>query len=186
MSTVYDLAPKEITALAAKVMHAHHGDLESAGVTIHVLVAYCYDKAGEPQPAMKLRGHPVLARTSITSLQDRVRGLPDAKIVIDREYGWTRLSESRREALVDRELTKLVLQFDDEGDLKLDDHSRPKLKIKPYDWSIEGYESVAARYGEASVEIQQVTRWSEQWGQLALFPLAGTKPVTMEVKKTLN
>src|SRR5437879_10098625 len=120
MATGYDKAPQPITALVAQVIHDHHPELEAAKVTIQVLLAHKYDKDGEPEPAMKTRGQVVLAKTSITNLQDRTRGIADAKLVIDRTFGWERLAEARRIALIDHELTHLNLSLDHDGLVKLE------------------------------------------------------------------
>jgi putative metallopeptidase len=173
MATVYDKAPLVVQTTVLEVLHQHHGDLESAGVTLNILFAYQYDKDGEALPAMKVRGHQALAKISITSLPDRVRGLPDAKLVFDREFGWVRLSDSRRQALIDHELTHLMLVFDAEGDLKLDDCNRPKLKLRHHDWELTGFDAVAKRHGEAAVEIHEIIRWQEEYGQACLFPIQG-------------
>lgn len=177
MATGYDKAPKEVMAVVDRVMHEHHAELEGAGVTIQVLLAHQYDKDGEPLPAMKTRGQQVLAKVSITNLQDRTRGLADAKLVIDREFGWSHLSDSRRAALIDHELTHLNLTVDQDGMTKLDDRGRPKLHMRHHDWELTGFAEVAERHGEAAVEVHEMIRWQEAYGQFALFGLPGTKEV---------
>ena len=186
MSTNYDQAPKEIAAAVEKVMKQHHRDLVSTGVTLDLLVAFKDTKDGQPQPAMRTRGHDVLAKTSITSLIDRAAGRPDAKIIIDRVFGWDRLGEGPREALLHRELQKLELQFDKDGELKRDDHRRPKLKIRPFDWEHSGFESELELYGEASIASKQLTHFMDSHGQFALFPGPGIVEVKIDPDKNLN
>lgn len=174
MGTGYDKAPKEVLSVVEAAMHDHHAELEAAGVTIQVLFAHKYDADGEPEPAMKTRGQQILAKVSITNLQDRTRGIADAKLVIDREYGWARLSEFRRAALIDHELTHLNLTMDQDGMVKLDDRGRPKLHMRHHDFEIAGFGEILGRHGEAAVEAEQIRRFSEEYGQLCLFPLPGT------------
>jgi len=177
MGTIYEKVPAEVRNLVETVLTHHHQELMTAHITLNILFAFSYDKDGEPLPAKKIRGHQALAWTSVTSLQARARGLPDAKIVIDRCFGWERLAESRRTALIDHELTHLALVFDKDGDMKEDDLGRPKLQLRHHDWELTGFAEVAERHGEAAVEVHEMVRWEEAYGQYALFPLKGTTEV---------
>ena len=177
MSVGYDKAPQEVMDVVGEIVHKHHPDLEEAKVTIQVLLAHKFDKDGDAEPAMKTRGQVVLAKISITNLQDRVRGIPDAKLIIDRTFGWDELSQSRRAALIDHELTHLNLTLDQDGIIKRDDRNRPKLHIRHHDWELTGFAEVCERHGEAAVEVAQMIRWQEDYGQFAMFPLKGTTEV---------
>ena len=182
MATAYDRVPDEVNKMIAGVMKEYHGELEAAGVTLQVLWAFSYDADGEPVPAMKVRGHIALAKTSVTSLPDRVRGLPDAKIVIDREFGWNRFSETRRLALIDHEITHLTLVLDRDGNVRADDLGRPKLRLRNHDWELTGFAEVAERHGEAAIEVHEMVRWQEERGQTCLFPF----PIQGVVKNLLS
>ena len=180
MSTIYDQAPKAMGAMLNKVFNKHHRDLVAAGVTLDLLVA-CRETADgeEPEPVFT---HGEVTKTRKTSLMDRAAGRPDASIIIDRVFGWDRLSEARREAVLFRALQKLELCFDQNGELKRDDHRRPKLKIRPYDWEHSGFESELELYGEASVASAQLTRFMDAHNQWALFAMPGTEEVKIEPK----
>ena len=180
MASGYEKASKEVIGMVERVMHDHHLELEAAGVTIQTLFAHKYDTEGEPVPAMKQRGQMILAKTSITSLQDRARGIDDAKLVIDRTYGWERLSDSRRAALIDHELCHLNLTLDQDGLVKQDDRGRPKLHMRHHDWELTGFAEVCERHGEAAVEVHEMVRWQESYGQFAMFPLKGTTEVKVK------
>src|ERR1019366_9477538 len=78
------------------------------------------------------------------------------------------LSETRRLALLDHELTHLVLRCDEDG-LKHDDIGRPTFKIKQHDFDLGGFAEVVERHGEASVEALQFSRFETLYGQLMLF-----------------
>ncbi len=177
MGVGYDKGTQAAVDAVAKVTHLYHPDLEEMKVTVQVLFAHKYDKDGEAEPAMITRGHEVLAKISITNLQDRTRGIPDAKLVIDRVFGWARLSESRRLALIDHELTHLNLTLDKDGIVKTDDLGRPKLHMRHHDWELTGFAEICERHGEAAIEVHEMVRWQEAYGQFALFPLKGTKEV---------
>lgn len=168
MATTYELCGPEVTSLLAIVKSQHQKALEDAGVTIDAMFA---DAKGEP--AIKVRGYPAAAKISVTSLQDRVRGIADAKLLIDRE-AWSRLSESRRIALLDHELEHLDPVIDALG-LVLDDLGRPKLRMRPHDFEMGFFESVYKRHGEASMENAAISEFQDRYGrQLLLF--AGREP----------
>jgi hypothetical protein len=173
-ATSYEACGPEVGKLILKVMKQYHSALEAAEVTIHAVFAFKSDKAGEPLPAIKKDGHVVVAKIQITPLSDRARGVADAKLTIDR-HEWDHISESRKVALLDHEITHLKLK-----DGELDDLGRPKLKARHHDWHLTGFTSVAERHGEAAVEVREMIRWQEDYGQFALLPLKGTKAVKVK------
>jgi hypothetical protein len=167
MGTTYTICGDDVKQLIKAAMDTHHPTLSEAGVTVHAIYAERYDEDGEPIAAIKVHGVPAVAKIAITALEDRVRGIADAKLTIDRGQ-WHGMAESRRLALLDHELTHLVLKLDEDG-LKLDDIGRPTLKIKHHDWELTGFAAVVERHGEASVEARQFARFEEAYGQLMLF-----------------
>lgn len=178
MSVIYEQAPEaEVGAMVARVMAEHHKHLHELGVTIETLFARKYNKDEEPEAAIVIRGQVCGAKISISSLQDRVRGIADAKLIIDAEYGWERLAPSRREAMIDHELCHLQLAVDKDGNPKVDDHGRPKLKVRHHTFEISGFPEVMERHGEAAIEVHMIKVFAEEWGQYCLFPLPGTKVV---------
>jgi hypothetical protein len=169
MSTSYTICGKDVAEMIKAVMDTHHAELSNAGVTVHAIFAHSYDKeSGDAIVALKTRGQSVAAKIGITSLEDRTRGAADSKLTID-AYTWERLSESRRMALLDHELTHLRLKLDEDEALKLDDLGRPQLKIRHHDWEITGFQEVVERHGEASIEALQFSRFQDEYGQLMLF-----------------
>lgn len=183
----YETAPSEVMTVIDKVMLLHHKDLVDAGVTLSVTMVHKYDKDDELVPAMMVRGHVCLAKTSITSHADRARGVPDAKMVIDAEWGWARLSEGRREALVHDCLLRFQVQTEEQEDgevtiqrPKLDDCGRPKLKLRHPDIHIVGFSDTLEKYGESAPVAREITLFVEKHGQYALFEMPGTKKVTVK------
>ena len=176
MATTFRLCDEKIHAMIRRVMHEHHADLERENVTVQAIMATA-EGDEEIIPALKNAGYPIAAKIQVTSLQDRIRGLPDAKLTID-DYAWSAISESRREALIDHELEHLdiVLRATKLGIVVArDDCGRTKLRIKAHDWELTGFAAVVERHGEASIESLQIVRFSETYGQLCLFPLPGTE-----------
>ena len=158
--------------LIKELIAAHHPELEEAGVRVGCLFAFAPtdEKTGEPKgPALKHHGNPAAALVKIVSHKDRVAGMPDAVICVDGlawEKDW---NEQRRRAVLDHELTHLEVARDEDGAIKLDDCHRPRLKMRPDDWALTGFESIAKRYKEAAIEVETARSLADRYGQL-LFP----------------
>lgn len=179
MSVTYEQAPEaEVGAMVARVMAEHHKHLHEMGVTIETLFASKYNADDEPEAAIVVRGQVCGAKISITSLQDRVRGIADAKLVIDGEYGWKRLTPETRAALIYRELCHLTFATDKDGNPKVDDHGRPKLKYRHSDYALDGFGSCMEIFGEASIEAKQIRLFQKVSGQFCLFPTPASLEVT--------
>lgn len=170
MST-YRKADKEILALVADLVRQFHPALLEAGVRVGCLMAFAprNESTGEPRgPALKWAGYPAAALVKVTSHKDRVAGLPDALICVDGDR-WPEWGDARKRALLDHELEHLEVIRDEEGAVKLDDCNRPRLKNRPHDWEIGGFESIAKRHKEAAFEVEQTRSLAHKYGQL-LFP----------------
>jgi hypothetical protein len=143
----YSKADDDTIDLVRKIMEKYHHDLAAEDVTVDVLWAYA--DGGEP---LKLRGYPAAAIIGITSLKDRVLGVADAVIRIDGTH-WNGLNGMCRTALIDHELTHLELCRDPESNEPLrDDHNRPRLKSRPHDWEIGGFDEIVQRHGKYAPE----------------------------------
>ena len=176
MSVVYELVDDQTNQLIQSVLVKHHDELLAEKVTLQAVFACDIDEeSGEELSTLKHHGYPALAKIQVTSYMDRVRGIPDAKLTIDR-YGWKQHTKTRREACIDHELCHIVVARDKEGLVRRDDLSRPKLKMRIHDWELSGFAEVVTRHGEASIESLQIVRFQERWGQLCLFPLPGLVP----------
>lgn len=172
MTRIYELVDDKTNQLIQAVLIQHHDELLAEKVTLQAAFTVDIDDEGDESPCLKHHGYPALAKVQITAYVDRVRGIPDAKLTIDR-CEWNLMSKSRKEALIDHELTHLTIARDKEGVAKRDDLGRPKLKMRIHDWELTGFASVVERHGEASVESAQIVRFQEAYGQLCLFPLPG-------------
>jgi hypothetical protein len=163
----FECCPEEVVNLISSALQKWHRTLFAQGVTIDAVFSRKWNKDGEPIAALKRHGIPALAKIKVTSLEDRVRGLGDAKLVIDGN-AWERMSANRRLALLDHKLEHLDLAVDRDGIPKIDDNGRPKLKTKPHDWELAGFESVAKRQGENAIEVQEIAAFKERFAQLDL------------------
>jgi hypothetical protein len=174
MATTYREADDVIRALVSKVMQQSHPELVKERVTIATTIASRESEEGD-MVALRDRGLPAAAKMAVTSLQDRARGLADAKLLID-NYAWTRLSSQSKLALLDHELQHLMLveikPTKKNGwatGPKHDDLGRPCFKIRPHDWSLTGFQAVAERHAEHSIEARQFAAFRDEYGQLNFF-----------------
>lgn len=157
----------EAVRLMRDVMQEHHQDLHGAEVTVGMLAKWPGEDDVDDKPVLTLHGYACLATVKVTSLKDRVLGVEDAIITLDgREY--EKLSDREQRALLDHELEHLVLVCDADGNIKADDHGRPKLKIKNHDWQLGGFIEVVERNGDASLERQAFQKWADGYRQLLL------------------
>lgn len=166
MPTTFQLADVDEEELLAEVMGQYHEALDEAGVKVAIVMAYNADG-----PAIKHGGYPALAKIKVVPLRDRVTKGRDAELLID-EVEWRRLRSEHRRALLDHELSHLVLVWLPADDLRkarvndpgapawaIDDLGRPKLKTVPGDWNPgDGFASVCARHGEFAIEFLNLSR----------------------------
>jgi hypothetical protein len=172
MATTYEkVTDVAVTELCEKMLSVYHGDLKGAGVTVDLVWHHRTDSEGNDVP-MKAGGYSAAAKIRVTSLKDRAKGNADAEIVIDQPT-WNDLHENQRAALIDHELEHLALVVSDGGEPKTDNLGRPRLKLAPHDWRLEGFVSVVGRHQDAALECENLVRFvnSEsgqmvmQWGQ---------------------
>ena len=174
MAITYTQAPASIVALLQSTLEKYHPELHKVGLTVGCLIALrVHDD--EDVHALMRSGYPIDAKIGITSLVDRARGLPDAKLLID-GLEWNKASDRQRIALLDHELEHLILpqqkpskKEPHRSGPKYDDLSRPVLKMKPHDWMLAGFKDVAERHQQHSHEIRQFQAWRDEYGQLNMF-----------------
>lgn len=131
--------------------------LVEAGVTVCLLQAHARvnERTGIPKgPALKLHGYPCMATIKINSENARIEGAADCTLVIDGDRFFD-LEEAEQIATFDHELEHLIVAKDKYGQVKLDNCNRPKLKMKPHDIVIGGFNSIVDRHGINALESQQ-------------------------------
>lgn len=153
----YEVAPDEVTNRISRLIELYHGELLEHEVSISALMAE--NATGEP--CLKLHGYGAAAIVKITPLKQRVMGIADATITIDRIV-WNGLNSNQRDALIDHEIEHLELVKKEVSDelsgetreiVATDDHGRPKLKIRLHDWNLQGFQSIAERHKANALEI---------------------------------
>lgn len=153
----YTTAGNGITGEVANLIRKHHRELHDAEATYSVLFAHAErDKqTGEPKgPALKTStGWPALAKVRVVSLRDRVAGLPDFQIILDGDQ-WEELQDETQAAILDHELEHVEVRRDDDGKIKSDDCGRPKLRLRPHDFEVAGFDIIVERHRENAVEAK--------------------------------
>lgn len=151
----------DISQMVALVMSKFHQPLVDAGVLVDVVVALPSDNDGSD--IVKLHGRECYATISVVPYKMRVRGLGDATLLVDGPK-WNDMPERQRAALIDHELHHLELamtkgktvgEIDIPPRVKRDDLERPKLKLRPHDWEIGGFDLIVERHRDHSIEIMQ-------------------------------
>lgn len=165
MASKYTKADSVTYEILSELISEKHQDLHTAGVSIDMLFAYAPENdAGErTSTALKLHGYACNAITRIVNLRNRVMGRGDAEIELDGDI-WPELTDRQRLAILDHELSHLVVSRNVQGEMILDSHSRPKLKMVLHDYHIGGFSEVAKRWGIDSSEISQIRAvMSSKW-----------------------
>lgn len=175
MPRTYAKGDGDTIALLNKAIEAYHAELKELNVRVGViLVSPPKNAEGEPTgAAVTHAGHEVLATVKLTTPADRVFSPYDAIVRIDQER-FDLMIEEQQLALLDHELTHLVVRRDDDGHPLLTEDLRPKLALKPDDIFVTGFAEVAERHGEHSVEVRTMRGLQDRFGQL-LFPWANDK-----------
>lgn len=163
MPISYERCDESVEHLLQELIKKFHSPLKEAAVTFDLTFASKFDKeTGEMLPAIKLHGVYASAKVRITTLEDRSRGVPDVKIVIDRGV-WANAPAQTKAAILDHELTHVALK--DEGGH--DDLGRPKLRLREHDWMTWGFDRIAERYKDFAPEVQGARDLVERLKQMS-------------------
>lgn len=160
MPTCYRAAPGEIKAMADKIATKHHHDLRQADVSITYLLAYNQDN-----PAIMHNGWPAKALVRVNGLRDRVAGLSDVTMLID-ATGWEEMGEPQRKSLLDHELQHIEVLRNKAGAFKYDDANRPKVRLRPHDFQLGGFNLIVQRHGADAHEAMSLVAVRDRWTQL--------------------
>lgn len=172
MPVTYEQCGDNVLSVMNRMTKAHHPNLIAADVKIQCLFANAgKDKTGAHKPAVKRQGVACAAKVRIVSLKDRAAGNADAEIIID-ENVWEKLSKEERDALFDHELEHLIPKTQGnakDAPVEFDDLGRPKLKIKPHDWEVWGFQSIVERHGKNALDFQCAQDFRDKFGQLLMW-----------------
>jgi hypothetical protein len=147
---VYSAASIDLETAIESMVRQHHPDLQNVRIT----ALFFYDDE-KSEPVLQHNGYPAAAVVRITTLKERVLGLADAIITVDRHH-WQSLTHMRHCALIDHELTHITRRLDPETQEPLyDAAARPKLQMRRHDHQLGWFDEVAHRHGENSIEVRQ-------------------------------
>lgn len=166
MAKIYEKGRGEVVDLVNEIMKEHHPQLYAHDVTVDILFIGESDKNGVLVPTLKHDGYSAAATVKSNSIKDRCLGLSDAVITVDMAT-WKDLSDIKRRALLDHEITHLQLVPIEKGSMimKTDDLGRPKLKMRLHDWQLGGFTSIAQRYKDDALEVEAVHASRDEYGQ---------------------
>lgn len=158
MPVVFEKAPQDVMDLLNQVIQEHHRELVDAGVTVGIVMQTKFDEDDNEIPSLRCHGAQANAVVKIVSRKERTHREADAEITIDGVI-WKSLSEICQKALLDHEVTHLIVKRDRKTQqFKRDDLGRPCLGMIPDDFTLTGFLDVVRRYGNAALEYQSVTR----------------------------
>lgn len=172
---------RDVLDRVEKMKKKYHSKLCDFDVTIAVVMANRRrDDDGEwvDGSILSLHGYTCEATIKVTSNRDRLHGIADAELTINGEI-WRDLDPDEKDALIDHELEHLELIETDKGDVKWDDHGRPKLRCRKHDWQLGGFLSVLRRHQAAAREVTHVQSLisSPGWTQMQLpWPEPSNEP----------
>ncbi|GEM_PF-1812853 len=173
MGKIYEKADAEVMSLLHDVIAEYHPELASLDLEIGVTMVTpnVNNKGVVVGSAIMLHGAPAAACIRLVTLKERIHNGLDAAIDIDKER-WDGYGEANRRALLDHELTHLVIVRDGDGVMKTHDDMRPKLAMRPDDFTLTGFHEVIERHGKDAIEFQSIKTVTSRWEQ-QLFDWAG-------------
>jgi hypothetical protein len=191
MGKIFTECGDDVRDLCTQVLAKYHGNIKELAPKIGLFFVELdsetldrFEKKQEkarkkgivltPPAALKLHGLQCAATIKANSYSDRVQGKPDVTITIDGAM-WKAFTDEQQLALLDHELEHLVPAVDKDGCQKTDDLGRPLFKIKPHDFELSGFASVAHRHGRSALEVKTVVNFiTDSTGQM-MMELGGIK-----------
>jgi hypothetical protein len=152
-------APQSIMDRISQITDSYHSEdlcVPKFEVNIECFLVYGpRNKDGvQTGPAISSRGCEAAACIRLTSLEERVAGRADAVMWIDGDR-YQRWSAETLIAIIDHELQHIELAKNAKDEPQIDDHGRPKLKLRHHDHDFGWFDAIAERHGDYAVEVMQ-------------------------------
>jgi len=175
---IYELADDSVHDLLKEAISAYHNMIGKLEIKFGLIRVTSVDKKGEPdeKPALKSSsGHAAAAQISLVSKKDQLSKNYEVEILFDGPM-WDGMTDKKRLAILDHELTHIEIAKDKDGHAKIDDLTgKPKLKLIPDQFHLWGFLDIAKRHGEDSSEVANMRSMAINHGHL--FGLeTGTPP----------
>lgn len=152
MATIFGKVGPDVQQIWADVLEEFEPDLHSASLTADLL----YAESDNDNPAIRVHGDPAEACIKVNGLDQRVRGLADVLVKIDKT-NWDLLDEEERRALLWHEAHHVELKRDKQTNaVMLDDHGRPKVKLRRHDATLGLFRCVLDKFADKSPEHRQI------------------------------
>lgn len=162
MSVIYIQANEEVKSMAREIIEQHHPELVCpGGEYVRLCIMMAMGDSGEP--TVKVNGVPKSAVVTVIPYKQRVDKRADAEIIVDSDV-FKNASERQQRAILDGCITALEIQKDEIGSVKTDDEGRPKIRLRICDWNLNGFRSIAQRYGSDAPEVAAARKFKEEYG----------------------
>ena len=163
--SIYNQANSEVKEVVNDLVASFYPDLEECQATIGVFMVHPTPSKID-KPALMVGGYPAEAHIRIVPYKDRVAGMADVILYLDGP-NWYNADETERRSLVDRCLYRLEVQRDKKNNaFKTDDRGRPTLKLKKYDFQVNGFNTIVHRYGRYGVDAKAIEALSLHYNTL--------------------
>lgn len=161
-----DEAKKIVKRVLAE--HTELSGLVEAEVTVDTLFCVRGDK--DMFGALKgPGGYEIEASVKQTNHEQRVKGNADIVLTLDADK-WDNLPDDRkREAVVYKQLSKLVVRSDKKGEPRVDKGGRPVVGVRRVDYFVELDTRVIDKFGSDAPELRITRKMAEYHGP-QLFP----------------
>lgn len=153
----YDEADAATYDIVDQVMRLYHNEIYSLEVKVAVTMVTKLGPEDEKIPCLKLHGAFAVAVIRLTQASQRVRLKHDIEIMID-SYHWDTAGNSEKVAIIDHELQHVEVRKGRNLEIKTDDTGKPKLRLKPDDYSLTGFFLNIQRHGIAAPEYSVLDR----------------------------
>lgn len=168
MAKTYTKAPDDVRDMCVGLMQRNHPKLAEFQLRVDVVFVAT---DSETANALSCGGYPAQAVVRILDSKQRAMGRGDAEITIDKE-NWLALTAREQMALLDHELYHITLRG---GKSPIDEHGRPKLRLRKHDHQFGWFSEIAERWGEDSAEVKQAQQLIRA-GRQTYFAFMGGEP----------
>ena len=163
MAKKYEKADVEVMGLIQHCLDSWHDDLVNADVRIG---AQMVSTDGDG-PAITKNGFGCSAYVRCLATDERLHIPFDALITLDAVV-WEKMTEKERIALLDHEITHLVLKRKKNDQVKLHLDGRPIMGCRGHDFEVTGFASIIQRHRGHAIETKNVKFLTDTYGQFLL------------------
>jgi hypothetical protein len=167
MPNTYEDASNDIMVLTEELIEQHYLKLSKSGAVVGVIMVYGpEDEEGNVQSSpLKELGTFTPAKARVINTKDRLRNSWDVEILIDGDY-FDEVGDETKKSIIDDILSRIELQYDKKGIMKVDEFDRPRIRIKPPEIVFTANVDTISRYGNNSHAIKTYKKIMESYGYI--------------------